>query len=197
MHLVRQLEPWDFELIDCQVRNDHLASLGARAVAARAVPCRADALPCSRGRGAARGASTTRSLAARSDEPRPARTVRDLTVPRAILRGRRAGTSALVHRAEAGRRLRVGVLGGRIGTAVVVSASDDRVALERHARRRPPPPLPCTLVLALPRPKVLRRVLAARRRSASSASCCSGGAREKSYWQSPARRRRRRFASSS
>jgi leucyl/phenylalanyl-tRNA---protein transferase len=29
VQLVRQIERWGFELIDCQVRNDHLASLGA------------------------------------------------------------------------------------------------------------------------------------------------------------------------
>jgi leucyl/phenylalanyl-tRNA--protein transferase len=29
VHLVRQIEIWGFDLIDCQVRNDHLASLGA------------------------------------------------------------------------------------------------------------------------------------------------------------------------
>ena len=29
VHLVRQLGFWGFELLDCQVRNDHLASLGA------------------------------------------------------------------------------------------------------------------------------------------------------------------------
>ena len=31
-HLVRQLHHWGFELIDCQVYSDHLASLGARTV---------------------------------------------------------------------------------------------------------------------------------------------------------------------
>jgi len=29
VHLVRQLELWGFEMLDCQVRNQHLASLGA------------------------------------------------------------------------------------------------------------------------------------------------------------------------
>ncbi len=29
VHLVRQLELWGFAMVDCQVRNDHLASLGA------------------------------------------------------------------------------------------------------------------------------------------------------------------------
>jgi len=30
VHLVRQLEAWDFELVDCQVHTDHLESFGAR-----------------------------------------------------------------------------------------------------------------------------------------------------------------------
>lgn len=32
-HLVRQLKVWDFQLIDCQVANDHLFSLGATEIA--------------------------------------------------------------------------------------------------------------------------------------------------------------------
>jgi leucyl/phenylalanyl-tRNA--protein transferase len=28
-HLVRQITAWEFNLIDCQIMNDHLASLGA------------------------------------------------------------------------------------------------------------------------------------------------------------------------
>jgi leucyl/phenylalanyl-tRNA---protein transferase len=34
-HLVRQLQRWNFELIDCQMRGGHLASLGAREVPRR------------------------------------------------------------------------------------------------------------------------------------------------------------------
>jgi leucyl/phenylalanyl-tRNA--protein transferase len=33
--LVRQLERWDFELIDCQMATSHLASLGAREIPRR------------------------------------------------------------------------------------------------------------------------------------------------------------------
>ena len=33
VHLVRQLKRWNFGLIDCQVHTEHLASLGARAIA--------------------------------------------------------------------------------------------------------------------------------------------------------------------
>ena len=32
VHLVRQLERWNFRLIDCQMSTDHLASLGAREI---------------------------------------------------------------------------------------------------------------------------------------------------------------------
>ena len=32
VHLVRQLERWDFGIIDCQVHTGHLASVGARAI---------------------------------------------------------------------------------------------------------------------------------------------------------------------
>ncbi len=31
-HLARQLEEWEFKLIDCQIMNDHLASLGAESI---------------------------------------------------------------------------------------------------------------------------------------------------------------------
>jgi leucyl/phenylalanyl-tRNA--protein transferase len=31
-HLARQLERWEFGLIDCQMETEHLASLGAHAV---------------------------------------------------------------------------------------------------------------------------------------------------------------------
>ncbi len=32
VHLVEQLGRWNFELIDCQMKTAHLASLGARAI---------------------------------------------------------------------------------------------------------------------------------------------------------------------
>lgn len=32
VHLVRQLNEWGFGLIDCQVKTNHLASLGAREI---------------------------------------------------------------------------------------------------------------------------------------------------------------------
>lgn len=42
--LVRQLERWEFELIDCQMSTAHLASLGAREIPRREFLARVDAL---------------------------------------------------------------------------------------------------------------------------------------------------------
>lgn len=93
-----------------------------------------------------------------------------------------------VHRAQPGDTLRVGVVGGVIGQAKVVHLSDQCVelALDLSAARQPPAPLPVILVLALPRPKMFKRILQA---------VASLGVKEiwlihsyrvdKSYWSSP------------
>lgn len=76
------------------------------------------------------------------------------------LTGRRARHVIAVHRATPGQKLTVGRAGARLGSGRVVGMDDDRVDLEVTLDRDPPRPLPCTLVLALPRPKVLNRVIA-------------------------------------
>lgn len=65
-----------------------------------------------------------------------------------------------VLRSVEGDQLRVGLLNGPLGTATVESVAPGSVSL-RLALRGPVPPLPPTaLILALPRPIMLRRVLA-------------------------------------
>jgi RsmE family RNA methyltransferase len=111
----------------------------------------------------------------------------ELDGARATVRGRRARHIALVHRAEVGATLRAGVVGGDVGTADVVASSTDQVVLDLQLAGPPPPPLACTLVLALPRPKVLRRVLGAVAAFGIKRVALVGAQRvEKSYWQSPA-----------
>jgi RsmE family RNA methyltransferase len=82
-----------------------------------------------------------------------------------VLRGRRARHIREVHRAEAGRVLRAGVVGAGLGEARVLAVGEDTVRLaytpggdaEADARAAARPPV--DLLLAVPRPKVLRRVL--------------------------------------
>jgi RsmE family RNA methyltransferase len=99
---------------------------------------------------------------------------------------RRVAHVRTVHRAAAGATLRVGVLGGRLGTARVVGLDAHGLELVLALDREPPPPLPLVLVLALPRPKVVRRVLqAVATLGVKRLALVAAWRVEKSYWDSP------------
>ena len=91
-----------------------------------------------------------------------------------------------VLRAGPGSTLRTGVLEGNIGSAEVLSLSNDEAVL-RITLDQPPPPRPgVDLVLAIPRPKALRRVLAASASMGVDRLVLLAAARvEKSYFASP------------
>ncbi len=78
---------------------------------------------------------------------------------RAVLRDRRRAHVQQVHRAAVGDVLRVGRLGGQLGTGTILALDDARLELHVTLHDDPPPPLPVTLALALPRPHSLRKVL--------------------------------------
>lgn len=102
-----------------------------------------------------------------------------------VLRGRRADHVRDVHRAAVGDELVVGVAGGRIGRGKVVRLGEE-VEMEVMLDRDPAPPLGITLVLALPRPKVLNRVVAAIASLGIKRLFLINAWRvEKSYWKSP------------
>ncbi len=78
---------------------------------------------------------------------------------RVVLTDRRRDHILSVHRADQGDRLRVGLIDGALGSGLVISADPARVELEVQLDQQPPAPLPVTLLLALPRPKMLKRIL--------------------------------------
>ena len=105
---------------------------------------------------------------------------------RVVVRDRRLTHLHDVHRAEAGETLRVGLLGGDMGTGRLVRLDAAEAELTLELNQAPPAKLPVTLLLALPRPKMLRRVL--------QTVACMGVPRlvllnsyrvEKSFWQTP------------
>lgn len=105
---------------------------------------------------------------------------------RVRLRGRRHEHVLNVHRASVGDRLSVGLLNGKIGTGEVTRIDDDALEMDIALDRDPPPPLDVTLILSLPRPIVLKRILL----SASSMGVkriflIHSRRVEKSYWNSP------------
>lgn len=104
----------------------------------------------------------------------------------ARLAGRRARHVREVHRAEVGDELVVGRVGGRIGRGVVVGSSEGEVALEVKLESEPPPGLGIDLLLAMPRPKILRRVLQATASLGVKRLVLVNSYRvEKSYFDSP------------
>jgi RsmE family RNA methyltransferase len=77
----------------------------------------------------------------------------------ARLSGRRLEHVKNVHRAVVGDTLRVGMLGGLMGSAEIISLSRDELILRTDLDSLPPEKLPLTLLLSLPRPKMLKRIL--------------------------------------
>jgi RsmE family RNA methyltransferase len=104
----------------------------------------------------------------------------------ARLADRRAAHVAEVLRAVAGDRVKAGVVGGRLGEATIVAVSPGEVVLRPALERDPPPPSPVSLLLALPRPKILRKVLQAVASMGVKRLVLVGSFRvEKSYFASP------------
>src|SRR5690349_20086788 len=105
---------------------------------------------------------------------------------RVRLYGRRLRHIRDIHRAVPGDNLRVGAIGGKLGSGRVERFDEEALEMEVRLDTEPPAPLPIRLFLALPRPKVLNRTIAA---------AVSMGIREidiinswrvdKSYWKSP------------
>jgi 16S rRNA (uracil1498-N3)-methyltransferase len=74
--------------------------------------------------------------------------------------GRRAQHLIDVLGVEPGAELRAGVIGGAIGIATVVAVTPLREVIVRFAPTGPaPPPLAIDLIVAVPRPKVLSRLI--------------------------------------
>jgi len=80
---------------------------------------------------------------------------------RARLEGRRFRYVREVHRAAIGEELCVGLVGDRIGRGRILQLDDRSLEMEVELFQAPPEPLPLTLILALPRPLVLKRTLIA------------------------------------
>lgn len=78
----------------------------------------------------------------------------------AILSGHRAAHVAGVLGARAGDTVRAGLVDGPVGTAVVRETHGQTVTLQCAFDARTPPLPPVDLLLALPRPKVLKRLWA-------------------------------------
>ena len=105
---------------------------------------------------------------------------------RAVLAGRRLRHVLEIHQAIAGQTLRVGLLNGQMGEGLILEACAEKLILQVSLTQTAPPPLPVTLLLALPRPKMLKRILQAVSSLGVKHIYLLNSYRvEKSFWGSP------------
>lgn len=90
-------------------------------------------------------------------------------------------------KAQIGDSLKIGMLGGHLGSAVIDSIGDNNIQLREVSLTIPPPvKLNVTVVLALPRPKVLRRlIMDMTALGVRDIILINSYRSQKSYWQSP------------
>jgi len=84
----------------------------------------------------------------------------ELTDQHVTLTGRRAEHIRKILRCAIGDSVRVGVLDGLLGTGCIQEMDGNRVVLQVHLTTEPPAFPPTDLILAVPRPIMLKRVLA-------------------------------------
>lgn len=99
---------------------------------------------------------------------------------------RRAEHIRTVLNAKVGTSLRVGIRNGNMGYGELITVDSSMVRLRLDCTHPPPAPSDTRLILALPRPKVARRVIAAAVGFGVKDIVLLGAYRvEKSYWSSP------------
>lgn len=85
-----------------------------------------------------------------------------------------------------GDSLKVGLLNGLMGSGMITSLSNDSLHLEVSLYKEPPAPLPVSLVIALPRPKIIKRLIqCVTAMGVKRLAFIRTWKVEKSYWQSP------------
>ncbi|MBV1930365.1 MAG: 16S rRNA (uracil(1498)-N(3))-methyltransferase [Porticoccaceae bacterium] len=104
----------------------------------------------------------------------------------AEISGRRYEHIVNILKPDPGGTIKTGLINGNTGIATVLVIEKTKLKLKVDLLNEPEPPLPVTLLLALPRPKMLKRILQ---------TCAALGVNrlylinsyrvEKSYWQSP------------
>ena len=91
-----------------------------------------------------------------------------------------------VNRSSVGDELRVGLVNGNIGNGLITYLKDDRIEMDVALDRKPPAPLQLTLIFAMVRPRVFKRVISQVSAMGIKKIVVINSYRvEKSFWKSP------------
>ncbi len=109
-----------------------------------------------------------------------------VSADRVVLADRRFTHMQDIHRVAVGDNLRVGRISGLMGKATVLRLEKHEAELEVAFDQQPPAKLPLTLVLAVPRPKMLRRLFqTVATLGVPRLILLNSYKVEKSFWQTP------------
>jgi len=105
---------------------------------------------------------------------------------RVCLKGLTAKHIYSVHKAELGTQLTVGLINGLIGKGTVIQICPNHIELDIDLNSPPPETLPLTLIIALPRPKTLKKIIqVSTSMGVKHLYFIESWKVDKSYWQSP------------
>ncbi|GAA4648452.1 16S rRNA (uracil(1498)-N(3))-methyltransferase [Kistimonas scapharcae] len=105
---------------------------------------------------------------------------------RVVISGRRLSHVTDIHQASIGDTLRVGRVNGLMGAGVIQVLDTHQMVLDVTLTETPPVSLPLTVLLSLPRPKMLKRSLQTMTAMGVKRIVLMNSYRvEKSFWQSP------------
>ncbi len=91
-----------------------------------------------------------------------------------------------IQKVSVGSCIKAGIINGQLGTATITRIQSDSVFLQVSLAEDPPKALPLILVLALPRPKMLKRILQTiATLGVKELYLINTWKVEKSYWQTP------------
>ena len=103
----------------------------------------------------------------------------------ALISGRRVKHLIQTQQLEVGKILSAGLINGPLGSVQILESNGGQAQLEVSLNQQPPVAAPLTLILALPRPKYLGRVLqAVTTLGVKSIHLINSFRVEKSFWQS-------------
>ncbi|MCF6174416.1 MAG: 16S rRNA (uracil(1498)-N(3))-methyltransferase [Victivallaceae bacterium] len=110
-----------------------------------------------------------------------------IDVSRVSITGHRSEHISAVLRAEPGQTLKIGMINGNIGQGIFIAGDSQHIELEvGDFTIAPPAPLPITLIVAMQRPKTMKKIIqSATAMGVKRFIIIETWKVEKSYWSSP------------